>query len=70
MQIYAPKKGTIDGRQTALFLYDSSSTRTSLLDDTQPEEEAAMSAHFEYLKKALAEGKLLMAGPVLMKPSA
>lgn len=29
------------------------------------EEEAAMSAHFQYLKQALADGILLMAGPCL-----
>ncbi|MBI1277724.1 MAG: hypothetical protein GC179_06315 [Anaerolineaceae bacterium] len=36
-------------------------------NDMQPHEEAAMSAHFEYLKQALAEGKLLLAGPMLDK---
>ena len=37
----------------------------AFFDDMRPEEEAAMDAHFEYLKKALAEGTLLMAGPCL-----
>ena len=34
-------------------------------DDMQPHEAEAMSAHFEYLKQALADGKLLLAGPML-----
>jgi uncharacterized protein YciI len=37
----------------------------AFFNDMQPEEMAAMSAHFEYLKVALAEGKLLIAGPCL-----
>ncbi len=37
----------------------------AFFDDMQPEEAAAMSAHFEYLKQALADGVLLLAGPML-----
>jgi uncharacterized protein YciI len=37
----------------------------AFFDDMQPEEVAAMSAHFEYLKQALADGILLLAGPML-----
>ena len=37
----------------------------AFFDDMRPEEEAAMSAHFEYLKRALADGILLIAGPCL-----
>ena len=37
----------------------------AFFDDMQPEEEAAMSAHFDYLKQALADGILLLAGPML-----
>ena len=37
----------------------------AFFDDMRPEEAAAMSTHFEYLKQALAEGMLLMAGPCL-----
>lgn len=33
----------------------------------QPEEIATMNAHFEYLKQALADGILLLAGPMLDK---
>lgn len=37
----------------------------AFLDDILPEETAIMSEHFEYLKQALADGVLLMAGPCL-----
>ena len=37
----------------------------AFFDDMRPEEEAAMSDHFEYLKQALADGVLLLAGPCL-----
>ena len=37
----------------------------AFFENMQPYEEEAMSAHFEYLKQALAEGKLLLAGPML-----
>ena len=37
----------------------------AFFDDMQPEEVAAMSAHFAYLKQALADGILLLAGPML-----
>ncbi len=37
----------------------------AFFDDMQPEDEAAMGAHFEYLKQALADGILLLAGPML-----
>ena len=37
----------------------------AFFDDMQPEEVTAMSAHFEYLKQALADGILLLAGPML-----
>lgn len=37
----------------------------AFFDDMLPEEAAVMSDHFDYLKQALAEGKLLLAGPML-----
>ena len=37
----------------------------AFFDDMQPEEAAAMSAHFEYLKQAMADGVVLLAGPML-----
>ncbi len=37
----------------------------AFFDNMLPEEEAAMSAHFEYLQQALADGILLLAGPCL-----
>lgn len=37
----------------------------AFFDKMLPEENVAMSNHFEYLKKALADGILLMAGPCL-----
>jgi uncharacterized protein YciI len=39
----------------------------AFFDDMQPEEIAAMNAHFEYLKQAMADGILLLAGPMLDK---
>lgn len=48
------------------FLFTITPTRgDAFFDAATPEEEAAMSAHFQYLKQALADGILLMAGPCL-----
>jgi uncharacterized protein YciI len=35
------------------------------MEDSTPEEDALMSAHFEYLKRLLDEGRLILAGPSL-----
>jgi uncharacterized protein len=35
------------------------------MDDSTPEEDAVMGAHFEYLKGLLEEGTLILAGPSL-----
>jgi len=37
--------------------------RPTFLHDATPEEEKSVGAHFQYLKKLLAEGKLIIAGP-------
>jgi len=37
----------------------------AFFDDMQPSEVKAMSAHFEYLKQAMAAGIVLLAGPML-----
>ena len=37
----------------------------SLTDESTPEEEARFGEHFEYLERALEEGKLILAGPCL-----
>jgi len=37
--------------------------RSTFIDDATPEEEQAIGAHFQYLKRLLAEGKLILAGP-------
>jgi uncharacterized protein len=39
--------------------------RATFMEDSTPEEDALMSAHFEYLKRLLDEGKLILAGPSL-----
>jgi uncharacterized protein YciI len=42
--------------------------RPTFMEDSTPEEDAVMSAHFEYLKGLLAEGRLILAGPSLDPP--
>jgi len=37
--------------------------RMTFGDDATPEEERVIGSHFQYLKKLLAEGKLILAGP-------
>jgi uncharacterized protein YciI len=39
--------------------------RCSLIDETAPEEEARLGEHFDYLERALEDGKLILAGPCL-----
>jgi len=38
------------------------------MEDSTPEENAVMGAHFEYLEGLLAEGRLILAGPSLDPP--
>ena len=45
------------------FIYMLRPKSRSLIDETTPEEEARLGEHFEHLQKALAEGKLILAGP-------
>ena len=37
--------------------------RPTFIDDATPEEERIIGEHFQYLKRLLAEGKLILAGP-------
>ena len=37
--------------------------RPTFADDATPDEERVIGSHFQYLKRLLAEGKLLIAGP-------
>lgn len=37
--------------------------RPTFNDDATPEEERIIGTHFQYLKKLLADGKLILAGP-------
>ena len=37
--------------------------RPTFADDATPEEERVVGSHFQFLKRLLAEGKLLLAGP-------
>jgi uncharacterized protein YciI len=39
--------------------------RCSLIDETTAEEEARLGEHFDYLERALEDGKLILAGPCL-----
>jgi len=45
------------------FLGISRPPRATFPGDATPEEERALGAHFQYLKRLLAEGKLILAGP-------
>jgi uncharacterized protein YciI len=42
--------------------------RPTFMDDATPEENEVMTAHFEYLKGLLDDGKLILAGPSLEPP--
>jgi uncharacterized protein YciI len=44
------------------FLYVLRPKRPSLVEDMSPEEELVLDEHFEYLQRALAEGRLVLAG--------
>lgn len=54
----------MDAKQHFLFMIHPVRGQ-AFFDNMLPEEAAAMGAHFEYLKQALSEGKLLLAGPML-----
>lgn len=47
------------------YVYLIRATRPGFAEGSTPEEDAAMSAHFQYLKGLLAEGTLILAGPCL-----
>jgi uncharacterized protein YciI len=47
------------------YIYLIHPLRHDFFESPTPQEEVAMSAHFEYLKKATAEGVVLLAGPCL-----
>ena len=47
------------------YIYLIHPLRHEFFDNPTPQEEAAMEAHFEYLKKAIADGMVLLAGPCL-----
>ena len=40
-------------------------TRSGFVDDPTPDEQRIMRDHFQYLKTALEDGRLLMAGPCI-----
>jgi uncharacterized protein len=48
-----------------IYLYLIRATRPGFLTEATPEEEEIMRRHFEYLKRLLQEGILIMAGPCL-----
>ena len=45
------------------FLVINRPPRPTFADDATPDEERVIGSHFQYLKRLLAEGKLLIAGP-------
>ena len=45
------------------FIYVLRAEGRNLIDGTTPEEEARLGEHFEYLNRALDDGKLILAGP-------
>jgi uncharacterized protein YciI len=47
------------------YIYLIHPLRHEFYESPTPHEDAAMAAHYEYLKKAAAEGVLLLAGPCL-----
>jgi uncharacterized protein YciI len=47
------------------FLYLIKPSRATFVDDMTPQEEEVMAEHFGYLKRLLAEGRLVFAGPCL-----
>ncbi len=47
------------------FIYMLRPQRCSLIDETTAEEEARLGEHFDYLERALEDGKLILAGPCL-----
>jgi uncharacterized protein YciI len=50
------------------FLIRIEPVRAGFVDNPTKEESQAMGAHFAYLKKLLAEGKLIVAGPSINGP--
>ena len=47
------------------FIYVLKACQPDLISNTTPEEEEILETHFEYLKKNLDEGILILAGPCL-----
>lgn len=47
------------------YIYLIHPVRYEFFDNPTPQEETVMGAHLEYLKKATAEGVVLLAGPCL-----
>jgi uncharacterized protein YciI len=47
------------------FIYVLRAEGRNLIDETTPEEEARLGEHFDYLERALEDGKLILAGPCL-----
>jgi uncharacterized protein YciI len=47
------------------FIYVLGAIRPAMIDDPSPEEESRLEEHFEYLARALGQGRLLLAGPCL-----
>jgi uncharacterized protein YciI len=49
------------------FVYFVQPPRPSFINDATPAESALMGEHFQYLKRLLADGHLILAGPMLVE---
>jgi uncharacterized protein YciI len=47
------------------FIYVLRAIRPAMIDDPRPEEASRLEEHFEYLARALDQGRLVLAGPCL-----
>ena len=47
------------------FIYVLRAIRPAMVGDPRPEEESRLGEHFEYLSRALDQGRLVLAGPCL-----
>jgi len=47
------------------FIYVLRPIRSAMIENPRPEEESRLEEHFEYLARALDQGRLVLAGPCL-----
>jgi uncharacterized protein YciI len=59
------QKGIISRKKMPDYIYLIHPLRHDFFEHPTPQEEAAMEAHFQYLKQATAEDVVILAGPCL-----